>query len=165
VQRARLAVGFSEPLIRGVANARRLVARAVFCATSPDRRLASSFQVLGKRTAARSIKQRFQMCVATNARSEALTISLPQCIDASVASLLMYGAGRIAFAIVEAGSPIPSSALPAALSDSFPWHGSPVSNCSEPEQPVRIRIELRQGRFRPAALPSGRLRALRIALW
>jgi len=42
------------------------------------------------------------MCVATNAWSEALAISLPQCIDASVASLLMDWAGRIAFAIVEA---------------------------------------------------------------
>jgi hypothetical protein len=93
-------VGCFEALIRGVANARRLLARTVFCGTLSNRRLASSFQVLGKRTAACSIKQRFQMCVATNTWSEALTISLPQCIDASVASLLMDRTGRIAFAII-----------------------------------------------------------------
>jgi hypothetical protein len=57
------------------------------------------------------------MCVATNAWSEALTVSLPQCIDAGVASHLIDGARRIALAIMEAGTPIPSSAVPAALSD------------------------------------------------
>jgi len=134
----------------GVANARRLLPRAAFCATSPDRRLASSFQVLGKRTAACSTEQRFQMCVATNAWSEALTISLPQGIDASVASLLRDGAGCIAFAIVEAGSPILSPAPLATLWDWFLWHGTLISNCSGPERPIRIRIELRQGRLPPA---------------
>ena len=84
------------------------------------------------------------MCVATNAGSETFTISLPQCINASVASLVTNGTGRIAFAIVEAGSPIPSSsAFPPALSDSFLWQGILISNCSEPEQLIRIWIELR----------------------
>src|SRR5579862_5750349 len=67
VQGARLALGFLEPLTWGVLYARRLPACAVFCATSRDRRLARSLQVLGKRTATSSIEQRFQMCVATNA--------------------------------------------------------------------------------------------------
>jgi len=52
------------------------------------------------------------MCVATSAGSEALTISLPQCIDTSFASVVMDGTGRIAFGTVEAGSPNPSSAFP-----------------------------------------------------
>jgi hypothetical protein len=51
------------------------------------------------------------MCVATNARCETVTIGLPQRIDASVASGLLDGAGRIAFAIIEAGSRRPFSLL------------------------------------------------------
>ena len=41
VQPARLAVGFFESLTGGVTYARRLLARAVSCARSPDWRLAS----------------------------------------------------------------------------------------------------------------------------
>src|SRR5580693_9482882 len=113
-------MGFSKPLTRGVTYVRR--------------RLAGSFQVLGKRTGACSIEQRFQVCVAANAWSEALAIGLPERVDASVSPILIDGAGRIGFVTTGDGSHIPL----AALSDSFLWHGSLSSNCSEPEQPIPL---------------------------
>jgi len=82
------------------------------------------------------------MRVATNARSEALAVSLPECIDASVASILMDGGGRIAFAFAGAGSSGQSPAPLATLSDSFVWHGTLVSNCSEMGSQFRILIEI-----------------------
>ena len=41
-----------------------------------------ALQIIGKRVAARSIEQRLQLCVATNAGSEAVAIDLPKYIDA-----------------------------------------------------------------------------------
>ncbi len=41
------------------------------------------------------------MCVATNTWGETLTINAPQCIDASVATLLMSKARRIVIAVVK----------------------------------------------------------------
>jgi hypothetical protein len=103
---------------------------AVFRVLAANRRLSSSLQVIGKRVAARPFEQRPQMCVATNAGGEAVAIGLPKCIDAGVASLLTDLPAAIAFAIIGAGAFILSTL---ALSGSFLWHGTLISNSSEPQ--------------------------------
>src|ERR1035437_1295020 len=70
------------------------------------------------------------MRVATNAGGEAVAISLTKCIDAGVASLLTDLRAAITFAIIEAGAFILSTL---ALSGSFLWHGTLISNSSEPQ--------------------------------
>src|ERR1035437_931663 len=70
------------------------------------------------------------MCVATNAGGEAVAIGLPKCIDTGVASLLTFLPAAITFAIIEAGAFILSTL---ALSGSFLWHGTLISNSSEPQ--------------------------------
>jgi len=98
---------------------------AVSSVLSANRRLPSRLQVFGKRVAACSVEQRPQMCVATNAGSEAVAIGLPECIDAGIASLLADLPAAITFAIVVTGSSTLSSlAFLVALSGSFLWHGS-----------------------------------------
>jgi hypothetical protein len=119
-------MGFSKPLIGGVADIGNFLVHAIFLVLLAIRRLRGSLQVIGKRVAACSIEQRLQMCVATNAGSEAVAIGLPQCIDAGVASLLTT-------AILDARSLTLSSLVFFASSGSFFWHGTPISDASEPE--------------------------------
>ena len=82
-----------------------------------------SLKIVGKRPVARLIQECVQTGVARNAGSEALTVSLPQGSDESVAAFLTGRTGYIAFAIVEGEAPIPLPlAFPSALADSFLWH-------------------------------------------
>src|ERR1035437_3302421 len=70
------------------------------------------------------------MCVATNAGGEAVAIGLPKCIDTGVDSSLTDLPAAITCAIIEAGAFILSTL---ALSGSFLWHGTLISNSSEPQ--------------------------------
>jgi hypothetical protein len=113
--------------------------RRVVSGLSANRRVSTSFQVIRERTAARSIEQRLQMCVATNAGSEAVAIGLPKCVDASVASFLTDL--PVAFTSVIAAEALFLS--PLALSNSFFWHATLISDSSEPEPYSQLRIRVR----------------------
>src|ERR1035437_5614887 len=70
------------------------------------------------------------MCVATNAGGEVVAIGLPKRIDTGVASPLTDLPAALTFAIIEAGAFILSTL---ALSGSFLWHGTLISNSSDPQ--------------------------------
>ncbi len=76
MQFARLLLGGPELRIGSVADLRRFLVHTLCAVLLPYRRLRSRFQVIGKRVAARSLKQRLQMRVAPNAGREFLTIDL-----------------------------------------------------------------------------------------
>ena len=135
VQQARLPMGFFEPRGGGVAYPGRFFVRALFAVVRRNGRPAGSLQVIGKRVAACPIEQCLQMRVAPNARSEAVTINLPQGIDAGVASFLTDLSITIPMAIVEAGPLIVSCLLFVALSCSFLWHSGLTSNSNSPGSP------------------------------
>src|SRR6202011_3140455 len=84
-----------KPLIGSVANRGNVFIHAIFFGMSAKPRISTSLQVIRKRGTAGSIEQRLQMCVATDAWSEALAIGLPECIDADVAIFRAYP--RVAF--------------------------------------------------------------------
>src|ERR1039457_1122504 len=122
-------MGFSKPLIGNVADSGNVLIRAVFSAISANRRMSTSLQVIGERTAARSIEQRLQTCVATNPGSEAVAIGLPKCVDAGIASFLSDLPAAFP-SINAAGSLFVSPAAPAG---SFFWHATLIFDSSETE--------------------------------
>jgi hypothetical protein len=122
-------MGLSKPLIGSVSDSGNVVIRAVFSGLSGKRRLSTSLEVISKRGAARSIEQRLQMCVATNAASEAVTIGLPKCINADVASFLTDLPAAFT-SVIAAGSLFLS---PFALSGSSFWHARLNFDSSGPE--------------------------------
>ena len=161
MQCACLSMGLFKPPIGGVAYIGSFLMRRVFSGLSANRRVSTSFQVIRERTAARSIEQRLQMCVATNAGSEAVAIGLPKCVDASVASFLTDL--PVAFTSVIAAEALFLS--PLALSNSFFWHATLISDSSEPEPYSQLRIRVRsstalrslpttQGCLKPQASPQ-----------
>ncbi len=144
MQRAGLPVGLSKPSIGSVADSGNVLIHAAFSGRFAERRTFTSLQVIGKRGTARSIEQRPQMCVSTNAASEAVAIGLPKCIDADVASFHAdLAALPAAFTSIIAARSLFFSSL--ALAGSFFWHATLNFDSSEPEpynQP-RIGFDLR----------------------
>ena len=127
-------MSFSKPFRGSVKYIGRFLDHAVFRVLSANRRAPGRLQVIGERGAARSIEQRLQVCVSSNAGSEAVAIGLAKPIDASVATLLTDLRAVIALAIVEAEASAASlQAFFAGPSCSLIRHGTLQSNSSEPE--------------------------------
>ena len=137
VQCAGLPMGFPKPLIGSVADSGNVLVRPVFSDLFAKWRMSTSLQVIGERVAARSVKQRFQMCVPTNSGSEAVAIGLPNRIDACVTAFLTNLPVAITVEFIEAG---PFIFSPLALSGSFLWHATPISDSSEPEPHSQLGI-------------------------
>src|SRR5260370_15004456 len=132
-------MGLSKPLIGSVANRWNVFIHAIFSGVSAKRRISTSSQVIRTRGSARSIEQRLQMCVATNAWSEAVAIGLPKCIDADVAIFLAYFPAAFT-PIIGAGSLFLS---PLAVSGSFSWHVTLIFDSIESEPYGQLRARLR----------------------